>query len=104
MVDSQGLGDLQEPDQLEPVQALGAGLVAMNLRQPCVDSGVGADEAVDVGEAEVPADGVHNRVDRGVHQAAVTQTADVQLNMSSLDPTRGSTPLDSHQANHSRNW
>ena len=28
VVDGDGLGDLEEPDQLEPVQALGAGLVA----------------------------------------------------------------------------
>jgi hypothetical protein len=32
VVDGQGLGDLKEPDQLEPVQALGAGLVAVDLR------------------------------------------------------------------------
>jgi len=64
VVDADGLGYLEEPDQLEPVQSLGAGLVAMHLRQPRVDGRVGADEAVDVGEAEVPADGVHHRVDR----------------------------------------
>ena len=58
VVDGDGLGDLQEPDQLEPVQALGAGLVAVDLRQPGVDGRVGADEAVDVGEPEVAADGV----------------------------------------------
>ena len=86
MVDGQGLGDLQEPDQLEPVQALGAGLVAVDLRQPRVDSRVGADEAVDVGEAEVPAHGVHHRVDRGVHQASVAEPADVQLDVGALDP------------------
>ena len=31
MVDADGLGDLEEPDQLEPVQALGTGLVAVHL-------------------------------------------------------------------------
>ena len=68
MVDGRGLGDLEEPDQLEPVQALGAGLVAVDLRQPRVNRRVGADEAVDVGEAEVPADG-GIIVLTGVHQA-----------------------------------
>jgi len=63
VVDGDGLGDLQEPDQLEPVRALGTGLVAVDLRQPRVDDRVGGDEAVDVGEAEVAADGVHHRVD-----------------------------------------
>src|SRR5665811_1199176 len=42
VVDGQGLGDLEEPDQLEPVQALSAGLVAVDLRQPRVDSRVRA--------------------------------------------------------------
>jgi hypothetical protein len=46
VVDGQGLGDLQEPDQLEPVQALGAGLVAVDLRQPRIHRRVRADEAV----------------------------------------------------------
>ena len=70
MVDGEGLGDLEEPDQLEPVQALGARLVAVDLGEPGVDGRVGADEAVDVGEAEVAADGVHHRGHRGVHQPA----------------------------------
>ncbi len=77
MVDGQALGDLEEPDQLEPVQALGAGLVAVNLWQPRLDSRVGADEAVDVAEAEVSAHGVHHRVDRGDHQAVLAEPADV---------------------------
>jgi hypothetical protein len=93
VVDGQGLGDLEEPDQLEPVQSLGAGLVAVDLRQPRVDSRVGADEAVDVGEAEVPADGVHHRVDRGVHQAVVAEPADVQLDVGALDPDQGVHPV-----------
>ncbi|WP_041307246.1 hypothetical protein [Intrasporangium calvum] len=37
VVHGDGLGDLQEPDQLEPVQALDAGLVAVDFRQPSVD-------------------------------------------------------------------
>jgi hypothetical protein len=35
----EGLGDLQEPDQLGPVQASGAGLVGVHSRQPGVDRG-----------------------------------------------------------------
>jgi hypothetical protein len=31
VVDGDGLGDLQEPDQLEPIEALGARLVAVDL-------------------------------------------------------------------------
>jgi hypothetical protein len=65
----------------------------MDLRQPRIHRRVGADEAVDVGEAEVPAHGVHHRHDRRVHQATVTETADVQLNMSSLDPDQGVHPV-----------
>lgn len=34
VVDSDGLGDLEEPDQLEAVKPLGEGLVAVDLRQP----------------------------------------------------------------------
>ena len=56
VVDGEGLGDLEEPDQLEPVQSLGAGLVAVDLRQSGVDGWVGGDEAVDVREPEEPAD------------------------------------------------
>jgi len=75
VVDGEGLGDLEETDQLKPVQALGAGLVALHLGQPCMHRRVGGDEAVDVGESEVPAHGVHHRVDRGVHQPALAETA-----------------------------
>ena len=92
VVDGDGLGDLEEPDQLGPVQALGAGLVAMHLRQPCVDRWVGADEAVDVGEPEVPAHRVHHRHDRGVHQSAIAELEDVQLHVGSLDPGQGVQP------------
>jgi hypothetical protein len=35
------LDDLQEADQLEPVQALGAGLVAVHVGQPRIDGRVG---------------------------------------------------------------
>ena len=86
MVHGQGLGDLEEPDQLEPVQALGAGLVAVDLRQACVDGRVGGDEAVDVGEPEVAADGVHRGDDGGVHQPRLAEVADVELDVGSLDP------------------
>ena len=70
VVDGDGLGDLQEPDQLEPVQPLGAGLVALHLRQPRVDRRVGGDQPVDVREPEEPAHPVHHRHHRGVHQPA----------------------------------
>lgn len=86
MVHGDGLGDLEEPDELEPVQALGAGLVSVDLGQPGVDDGVGGDEAVDVGEPEVPPLGVHHRRDRGVRQAVVAERADVQLDVGTLDP------------------
>jgi hypothetical protein len=36
VVHADGLRNLEEPDQLEPVQALGAGLVAVDLQQPRV--------------------------------------------------------------------
>jgi hypothetical protein len=45
VMDADGLGDLQEPDQLQPVQTLGARLVAVDLRQPRVDGRVRANEA-----------------------------------------------------------
>jgi hypothetical protein len=40
VVDADGRGDLEKPDQLVTIQSLGAGLVAVNLRQPRVDGGV----------------------------------------------------------------
>lgn len=86
MVHGQGLGDLEEPDQLEPVETLGAGLVPLDLWKPCVDGRVGGDEPVDVGEPEVAADGVHRGDDRGVHQPRLAEVADVELDMGSLDP------------------
>ena len=86
VVDGDGLGDLEEPDQLEPVQALGAGLVGVDLGQPCVDGGVGGDQPVDVGEPEEPPDGVHRGVDRGGHQPGLAEVADVELDVRALDP------------------
>ena len=41
VMDGESLGDLQEPDQLQPVQALGPGLVPVDLGQPGIDGGVG---------------------------------------------------------------
>ncbi len=35
-MDGEGRSDLEEPDQLEPVQPLGTGLVGVDLRQPGV--------------------------------------------------------------------
>jgi hypothetical protein len=86
VVDGNGLSDLQEPDQLKPVQALGAGLVPVDLGKPGVHGGVAGDEAVDMGEPEEPADRMHACDHRGVHQAALAKLADVQLDMSALDP------------------
>jgi hypothetical protein len=56
----------------------------MNLWEPCVDRGVGGDQPVDVCEAEVAADGVHHRDDRGVPQPAVAELSDVELDVRAL--------------------
>jgi hypothetical protein len=76
---------LEEPDELEPVQALGVRLVGVDLRQPRVDGWVGGDEAVDVGEPEVSADPVQHGVDGRVPQSAVVEVADVQLEVGTLE-------------------
>lgn len=89
VVDRQDLGDLAEADQLESVQALGAGLVAVHLGQSCVDRWVGSDSAVDVGLAEEPADAVHHCDYRGVHQPGLPELADVELDVGALDPDEG---------------
>jgi hypothetical protein len=52
MVHAESLGDFQEPDQLEPVETLGAGLVAVYLGQPGVDGGIAGNQGVDLGEPE----------------------------------------------------
>jgi hypothetical protein len=85
VVDRDGLGDLQEPDQLQPVESLGAGLVGVDLGQPSINGRIARDQPVDVGEAEVSADGVHGGVHRGRHQAGVSEMADVELDVGSLD-------------------
>ncbi len=89
MVHRDGLGDLGEPDQLEPVRPLGARLVMVPFRQPGVDRRVRGDGAVDVSEPEEPADAVHHRVDRGVHQPGLPESADEQLprGLAGLAPT-----------------
>jgi hypothetical protein len=86
MVDRDGLCDLQEPDQLQAVQALGPGLVAVDLGEPGVHGGVSRDGAVDVCEPEVAANGMHHRVHRRVHQPVFAELADVELDVGSLDP------------------
>ena len=58
-----------------------------------VDGRVAGDQAVDVGEAEEPADSVHHRVDRGRHQPGVAEVADVQLDVRPLDADHGVEPL-----------
>jgi len=56
MVHGNGLSNLQEPDELEPVQPLSARLIGLDLWEPHVDRGVGSDVAIDVSEPEEPAD------------------------------------------------
>ena len=62
-MDSKSLGNLEEPDELEPVQSLGSRLVAVDFRESRVDGWVGHDEAVDVGEREEASHRVHRRDD-----------------------------------------
>ena len=49
------------------------------------DGRVGDNEAVDVREAEEPANRVHHRVDRGGHQPALAEVRDVELDVCPLD-------------------
>ena len=86
MVDADPLGDLKEPDQLEPVQTLSAGLVLVDFRQPGVDGGVGGDQAIDVGVTEEPAHAMHHRVDRRRPPPQAAEVVDVQLDVTTLDP------------------
>lgn len=76
-MDRDGPGNLEEADQFEAVESLGAGLVVLDLGKACVDSGASRNQPVDVCEPEVPADPVHPRHDRGVHQVAVAELVDV---------------------------
>jgi len=62
VVRCEGLGDLEEPDQLEPVQALRARLVGEDLGEPGVDGGIWPGSNLDVGEPEEPANAVHHGV------------------------------------------
>lgn len=88
-MDRDGLGDLQKANQLKRVQPLGAGLVAMHLREPRTHGRVGRNQTVDVREPEVSANAVHHRHDRGIHQAPVTQAPDVQLDVLRWTPHQG---------------
>lgn len=63
VVNGEGLGDLEESDELESVKSLGARFVAVNLREPRVVGWVGNNEPVDVHEAEEASDRVHHRDD-----------------------------------------
>ena len=60
-MDGEGLCDLKESDQLEAVQSLSSGLVAVDLWEPRVHGRVGHDQAVDVGEPEEASHCVHRR-------------------------------------------
>lgn len=73
------LRNLKEPDELKPVEALSAGLVAMDFREPGVDRRVGRGDTVNVSETEVAADAVHHRVDRRDHPARFPKLPDVQV-------------------------
>ena len=61
--------------------------------QPGVDRRVAGDQAVDVGEPEEPAHRVHRGVHRGGHQPRIAQVADVQLDVSPLDPDQRIQPV-----------
>jgi hypothetical protein len=50
VVNGEGLSDLEEPDEFEPVHSLGPGLVAVNFREARVNGWIGNDEPVDVRE------------------------------------------------------
>ncbi len=64
------------------------------MGEPGVDGWVGDDQTVDVREPEEPADRLHHRVDRGSHETAFAEVADVQLDVGPLDPDqRVKTPL-----------
>lgn len=86
MVHRERLGDLQEAVELEAIQALGAGLVAVHLRKACVNGWVGHDHPVDVGVAEIPAHRVHRGNDRGRDQTGLSEVSDVELDVGALDP------------------
>ena len=63
-----------------------AGFVAVDLRESGIDGWVRDDEAVNVREPEVAPDGVHHGDDRGMHESAVAELADVELDVCALDP------------------
>lgn len=60
-------------------------LVTVDPGHPSIDSGVGDDQAIDMGESEQPADGVHRGIHRRRHRAALAQVADEALDVSTLD-------------------
>lgn len=65
----------------------------MDLGESGVHGGVGGDQAVDVGVAEVAADAVHHRVHRGRRQPALAEVADVELDMATLDADQRVEPV-----------
>ena len=67
-------------------RALGAQLILVDLGEPGVDGRVGRDQPVDVGEPEEAPNAVQHRVDRGRPQPALTEVADVQLDVGPLNP------------------
>jgi hypothetical protein len=104
VVDGYGLGDLKEADQLEPVEALGSGLVAVDLGKPRVDGGVGGDQTVDVGKPEEPANPCIMVVVEDAMSPASPSPRMYSSTWARWIPTSGSRPLPSHQSNQRRNW
>ena len=90
--------------QLEPVQALSAGLVGVDLWGPGVYGRIGRDQPVDVGEPEEPANAVHHRVDRRDLQTALREVSDEELDLGTLDPDQRSRLLLSDQVSQRRSW
>ena len=74
----------EEPAEFGAVHPVA--LARMHLRAADVLCRVGTDPAVDVREPEEPPHPVHHRYHRGVPQPALTETADVQLDLGPLDP------------------
>jgi hypothetical protein len=76
VVDGDGLGDLQEPDQHQPGQPMGAGLGPLHPRYARVHGRIGGNSPSMFVNRKNPHP-VHHRQDRGVHQSALAATADV---------------------------
>jgi hypothetical protein len=104
VVNRNGLGDLEEADQLEPVQALSPCLVLVDLRQSGVDDRVGRDQAVDVGESEEsPNACIIVLTEDGIRPVSPRWRM-YNSTCARWIPTSGSSRLVSHHANQRRSW